>query len=70
MRNDTDGEKLLVGAMWQWRGGGEYEQFVVDAWMMVAICGLKCIRFCQNESNQTVLDNQNYMAEVSRLLVT
>ena len=50
-------------------GGGEYKQFAVDVWMMVAICGLKFIRFCWNESNKTVLDNQNYMGEVSRLLI-
>ena len=34
-------------------GGGEYEQSVADVCMMVAICGLKFIRFCRNESNQT-----------------
>ena len=49
-------------------GSREYEQLVADVWMMVAICGLKFIRFCLNESNQTVLDYQYYMGEVSRLL--
>ena len=38
--------------------------------MMVAICGLKFIRFCWNESNQTPLDYENYMGEVSRFLVS
>ena len=50
-------------------GSGEYEKLVADVWMMVAICGLKFIRFCQNESNLFSLDNQNYMSEVSRLLI-
>ena len=39
-------------------GGGEYEQIGVDARVTVAICGLKFIRFCQNDSNQIVLDNK------------
>ena len=39
-------------------GSGEYEQIVVDAQMTVAICGLKFIRFCWNDSNKTVLDNK------------
>ena len=44
-----------MAAVW---GSGEYEQIVVDVQMTVAICGLKFIRFCQNDSNQTVLDNK------------
>ena len=44
-----------VAVVW---GGGEYEQIVVDAWVTVAICGLKFIRFCLNDSKQTVLDNK------------
>ena len=39
-------------------GSGEYEQIIVNVWMTVAICGLKFIRFCWNDNNQTVLDNK------------
>ena len=47
--------RCCVAVVW---GGGEYEQIVVDAWVTVAICGLKFIRFCQNDSKQTVFDNK------------
>ena len=39
-------------------GGGVYEQVGVDAWVTVAICGLKFIRLCQNDSKYAGLDNK------------
>ena len=49
--------RCCVAVEW---GSGEYEQIVLDAQMTVAICGLKFIRFCWNDSNQTVLDFLKY----------
>ena len=54
VRNETDGETVGRCHVAVEGGSGEYDQFVVKAWMTVAICGLKFIRFCQNESSQTV----------------
>ena len=43
--------------------------FVVKAWKIVAIYGSKFIQCCQTGSSKTRFGYQNYMGEVSRLLI-
>ena len=44
--------------------------FVVESWRIVAICGSRFIQCCQTDSGKTDFGYQNYMGEVSRLLIT
>ena len=69
MRNDTGWRKTVGGGcVAVGESSGEYEQIVIDSWLIVAICGSKFSSVVRMTATNRFWV-PNYMGEVSRLLI-